>query len=122
MSKVHLFVYGTLKQGCRKNYLLNGQEFLGPIRTQSRYRLYDCGAFPCLVRVASGGVAAHGELWAVDEDALRRIDEWEDAPNLFIRQSIDLENFDRPAEAYFYRGDVYTLKDCGPVWRPSLEA
>lgn len=122
MSKVHLFAYGTLKRGCRMNHLLDGQEFLGPGNTQPRYRLYNCGAFPCLVWVATGGVAVQGEVWAVEEDALRRIDEWEDAPNLFVRQSIELENVDRTAEAYFYRGDVFTLKDCGPVWPASPEA
>jgi gamma-glutamylcyclotransferase (GGCT)/AIG2-like uncharacterized protein YtfP len=119
MSKVHLFVYGTLKRGRPKNVLLTGQDYLGPARTQPYYRLFDQGTFPCLVDVSQGGVAVQGELWLVDEEALRRIDEWEDAPNLFVRRNIDLDKFQLPVAAYFYRGDVSGLKDCGQVWLPA---
>lgn len=119
MTRRHLFVYGTLKRGCRKHALLEGQEFLGPARTLPRYRLYDGGAFPCLVPAPYNGIAVQGELWTVDEEAVQRIDVWEDAPHLFIRRTIDLEQCLLPVEAYFYRGDVSSLKDAGPVW-PSI--
>jgi gamma-glutamylcyclotransferase (GGCT)/AIG2-like uncharacterized protein YtfP len=118
MTTTRLFVYGTLKRGCHKHSLLKDQQFLGLAWTLPRYRLYDRGAFPCLVQVAAGGVAVQGELWAVDEAALRRIDEWEDAPHLFIRQAIDLEDGSPSVEAYFYRGDVSALMDCGAIWPP----
>lgn len=118
MTTTRLFVYGTLKRGCRKHSLLDGQHFLGFAHTLPRYRLYDRGAFPCLVQAPIGGVAVQGELWAVDEKALRRIDEWEDAPRLFLRQAIELEEGSLSVEAYFYQDDVSALPDCGAVWPP----
>src|SRR5262249_53161627 len=73
-----LFLYGTLKRGCRNHHLVAGQEFLGPARTLPRYRLYDSGLYPCLVEDTMQGCAIAGELWRVEADALERLDEFED--------------------------------------------
>jgi allophanate hydrolase len=43
----------------------HGARFLRAARTAPRYRLYDLGNRPGLLRVAEGGVAIAGELWAL---------------------------------------------------------
>lgn len=115
MALTTLFVYGTLKRGCRRHSLLADQQFLGLARTVPRYRLYRRDAFPCLVE-DDQGVAIRGELWQIDAAALARIDEYEGAPELFRRLPIALETQATQAHAYFYNGDITGLPDGGCEW------
>jgi gamma-glutamylaminecyclotransferase len=120
MAKTTVFVYGTLKRGQRNHSLLQDQEFLGEARTLPRYRLYDCGRYPALVHDRVNGVAVFGEVWRVSDEVLRRMDAYECAPELYSRQDIILECFDRLVEAYFFKGAVAGLEDCGaewPIWK-----
>ena len=116
MAKITVFVYGTLKRGQRNHALLQDQEFLGQTRTLPRYRLYDCGRYPALVHDPANGVAVSGEVWRVSEEVLRKMDEYEGAPELYSRAEILLEAFNQPVVAYFFNGDVTCLKDCGGEW------
>jgi allophanate hydrolase len=43
----------------------HGGRFLRPAQTAAAYRLHDLGNRPGMVRVAEGGVAVAGELWAL---------------------------------------------------------
>src|SRR5207302_67039 len=88
MPKTVLFVYGTLKTGQKSNHLLAGQEFVGPARTLPLYRLHLVDWFAGLVPDRAGGVAVHGELWAVDDATLDLLDEYEGAPGLFAREAV----------------------------------
>jgi gamma-glutamylaminecyclotransferase len=88
MSKTVLFFYGTLKTGGRANHLLAGAEFLRPAWTLPLYRLYGLGPFPGLVVDRAKGMAIHGELWAVDDALLSRLDRYEGVPGLFTREAI----------------------------------
>lgn len=115
--KTAIFVYGTLKSGQQNNDLLFGQQFLGPARTSPCYRLYDCCGYPALVDDPEG-VAVQGEVWEVSDEVLRNLDEYEGLPNLYSRRPILLQGSNSPMQAYFYRGDVAHLKDCGDHWRP----
>jgi gamma-glutamylcyclotransferase (GGCT)/AIG2-like uncharacterized protein YtfP len=116
MAAKALFVYGTLRRGLPSNSLLAGQQFLGEARSLPHYRLYDAGPYPCLVEDPQQGVAVRGEVWRVDEATLARLDEYEGVPHLFVRREIDLESIAGPVFAYFYRGDISGLKDCGESW------
>jgi gamma-glutamylcyclotransferase (GGCT)/AIG2-like uncharacterized protein YtfP len=116
MAEITLFVYGTLKRGFPQNRLLAGQQFLGEAQTVSGYRLYDNGRHPCLVSDPKHGAVVCGELWTVDEAILARLDEYEEVPHLFSRQGINIAGFTTPVEAYFFQGDVSSLKDCGAAW------
>ncbi len=118
MTQTLVFVYGTLKRGHRNHDLLVGQEFLHEARTVPRYRLYDCGSYPCLVEDPERGVAVHGEIWRVDEESLAALDELEEVPDVFVRQEVALEASPAPVVAYFYRGDVTGFIDCGGRWLP----
>jgi len=116
MSTLNLFVYGTLKRGLRNHRLLAGQEFIREAVTLPHYRLFDRGAYPCLVEDFQAGVAVRGELWRIDTLILPRLDELEGAPRLFSRRAIAIEDFPGQVHAYFYNGDVSAYRDCGPAW------
>lgn len=111
-----LFVYGTLKRGCRSHHLLGGQEFLGAARTAPRYRMYRHGPYPCLVEVKDGR-SIQGEIWRVDEPILQRLDAYEGVPDLFARRLVAIEGVSEDIQAYFFNGDVTALPECGDDWQ-----
>jgi len=111
-----IFVYGTLKRGQRRHELLLGQVFLREAVTLPRYRLYDNGRYPCLVEAPESGVAVTGEIWQVEEDVLKRLDDYEGVPDLYVRRRILLQEQASPVWSYFFCGDVTDLKDCGSAW------
>ena len=117
MSSILLFVYGTLKRGCRGHGWLAGQEWMGSAKTLPHYRLHDSGCYPCLVRDLEHGVLIHGELWRVLSNDLKRLDAYEGAPELFRRDRIEVEGIDELVFAYFFEGDVSKYADCGTEWR-----
>jgi len=97
-----LFVYGTLKRGGVRHFVLADQRYLGPARTLPRYALYDLGAYPALVR-ADDGQAIEGELYEVAGSLRGELDRVEGAPGWFDLAPIDLEGQDVPVFAYFYQ-------------------
>ncbi len=114
----NLFVYGTLKRGYCRHFALAGQQFLAEARTWPKYRMYNVGQYPALVR-DEDGVAIEGEVWSVDEDCLVLLDEVEGAAeDWFRRGGVELEPpFDASVvETYFYRQPVVELPDCGSRW------
>jgi gamma-glutamylaminecyclotransferase len=115
MDGTTIFVYGTLKRGCRNHSAIQSGAFLGEARTEPGYGLVDCGSYPGLVR-AEGCAGVAGELYLVDEELLAALDRFENAPNEFERAAIRLSD-GREAQAYFYRGETACLPACGPVWR-----
>ena len=117
-GKTRLFIYGTLKRGHCRHFALSGQQFLGEVQTAVGYRLYDCGEYPGLVRDPAG-ISISGELWAVDEECLARLDEIECVEvGLFKRGTIQLKppHQGEQVETYFYCGNVAALTDCGSFW------
>jgi gamma-glutamylcyclotransferase (GGCT)/AIG2-like uncharacterized protein YtfP len=116
MAQTTLFLYGTLKRGQRNHRFLDGQAFVGEARTMPRYRLYVCQGCPCLIEDAAHGEAVRGEVWRVDDDALRRIDALEEVPILYSRRAIVLQDFPARVAAYFYNGDVAGAEDCRGEW------
>lgn len=119
-----VFVYGTLMRGECRHGALAGQTYVGRATTQPHYRLYNCGSYPALVKVADGsGHCIEGELWQVDHACLQQLDDIEGVDEgLYERGPVILEDLpvDQPAaalvEAYFYRQDVSSLEDLGTVW------
>jgi gamma-glutamylcyclotransferase (GGCT)/AIG2-like uncharacterized protein YtfP len=123
VAKTAIFVYGTLKRGFASHSLLASQEFVGAAQTLPYYRLWDNGSHPCLVENREHGLAVQGEIWRVEESLLAKLDEYEDVPHTFIRGVIALDGYSGPVFAYFYRGDVSALHDCGSCWSgPSSSA
>jgi gamma-glutamylaminecyclotransferase len=116
MSKTILFLYGTLKRDMPQNLMLRGQEFVREAATIARYRLYDLGPYPGLVLHEGDGTEVQGELWAVDEKTLAKLDEYEGAPELFSRQDVVIQHCFEPVQAYFYNGTVASGTLWGDRW------
>lgn len=67
-----LFVYGSLKRGCYNHDAFgfgDTAHFVGD-GTLTGARLYDLGAYPCMVLVEDLGEVVHGELYALEDSAL----------------------------------------------------
>ena len=94
MSTV-LFVYGTLRRGLRLHHHMDGAEYLSEGRVKGD--LYDIGAYPGLV-VDPNSNWVTGELFAVDELILARLDK--------------VEGYDQHLQAFseYIRKDVTVLK------------
>ncbi len=115
-----LFVYGTLKRGCKNHRQLAGQTFLAEARTGPGYRLHDLGDFPCLVPHPDDTQGVKGELWRVDEAALERLDVFEGVNHgLYSRESVELaEPSSEPvAESYLYQLDITGRAEIVGDWR-----
>jgi allophanate hydrolase len=67
-----LFCIGAHMAGLPLNGQITGlgARFVREARTAARYRLFDLGSRPGLVRVARGGGAITGEVWALPEAAV----------------------------------------------------
>lgn len=114
----HLFVYGTLKRGCKNHHHLTFQRFLGEARTCPGYQLYDLGDYPGLVADSTATAGVSGELWAVDATTLARLDEFEGVPEgLYRRVRVELlAPFTQiEADTYFYVRDP-GQRPVGPTW------
>jgi gamma-glutamylaminecyclotransferase len=120
MSQLYrLFVYGTLKRGCRNHARLRRQTYLGEAATGPEYALFAAGGFPGMVRAGEQGCAVRGELWEVDAPTLAQLDDFEDNGSLFRREEIAVLTADgrrQTAWAYLYLGEVAGRRDVGPVW------
>jgi len=101
----HLFVYGTLKRGCKNHPHLAGQTYIGEARTGGGYQLYHLGEYPGMVTQASDTQGVTGEVWWVDDAALTHLDDFEGvAEGLYRRERVALlAPFDRlVVDTYLY--------------------
>ncbi len=116
MSKTILFLYGTLKRGQKNHHFLAGQEFRGDAATMPLYRMYALGWHPGLVLDQDHGEEITGELWAVDDDALARMDVFEGMPDWFVRSDIAVRDCFETVQAYFFNQSVPTGALSGTDW------
>jgi gamma-glutamylcyclotransferase (GGCT)/AIG2-like uncharacterized protein YtfP len=103
-----LFVYGTLRRGEVHHQLLAGQRWIGPARTVPRYRLVTCRGYPALIAVEDEAMAqsVSGEVWEVTPACLQLLDEFEEVPDLYVRQPVLLLGHWPPeVQAYFRSPD-----------------
>ena len=114
-----LFVYGTLKRGCSNHHFLEDQEFIGEARTVPGFRLYELGGHPGMVATAADRDGVTGEIWAVDAEALVRLDGLEGiAAGMYRRDPIPLlaPYADQAIEGYVYNRTVKNRRDIGGTW------
>jgi len=116
MGKTILFVYGTLKRGGRGNRWLATQRFVSEAVTEPKYRLYDLGTYPGLVKDESTGLAVKGELWEVDDACLAELDDYEYAPDLYSRERIRVQGTDGPVETFLYNKPIPAAARSGDFW------
>jgi gamma-glutamylcyclotransferase (GGCT)/AIG2-like uncharacterized protein YtfP len=118
MNNKHLiFVYGTLKRGWGNNIILHDQRFIQECHTfESKYEMYSLGGFPGVVR---GNKRIYGELWEVDDAALKRCDTLEGHPDFYQRELIRVYSEENSwtdaleAWIYIYKGNVDNCQQIG---------
>lgn len=114
-----LFVYGTLKRGCKNHQHLSAQTFVGLARTKPGFRLYDLGGYPGIATLPGDPTAVVGEIWSVTPEALARLDRFEGVhEGLYRREPIPLEPpfADRSIDAYVSALPITGRPDVGSKW------
>lgn len=97
---------------------MEGAIFLGEAVTSPHYRLYNLGSYPGLVE-DTDGLSIHGELYAVTNECLRRLDLEEGVEEgLYERRDIELlpPHEQVTTEAYFYLPSLENAVDIGTRW------
>jgi gamma-glutamylcyclotransferase (GGCT)/AIG2-like uncharacterized protein YtfP len=109
MSKHLVFVYGTLRQGGIRAMpgLFPAAKFIGTAKIVGS--LYDLGAYPGLVLDESSAPVT-GEVYEIDEEILRELDEIEASSN-YRREQIEasLDNQKLPCWVYGPEPESYSL-------------
>jgi gamma-glutamylcyclotransferase (GGCT)/AIG2-like uncharacterized protein YtfP len=92
-------------------------EFVGEAATEPRYLLVNCGSYPGLVKAANdkAGMAVRGELYRVDDELLAALDSFEDVPQEYVREAIQLADGSE-AQTYLYLLGTAGLSVCGADW------
>jgi gamma-glutamylaminecyclotransferase len=83
-----VFVYGTLRQGQWNHHFLESSRFVGMAKTKERFALYGTG-IPFLSRRKAISQVT-GEVYAVDDATLERLDELEGHPDGYRREQADV--------------------------------
>ena len=111
-----VFVYGTLKRGEKNHHWLEGASWQGEAEL-SGVLLHDLGPFPMAV---IGEGTAIGEVYAVEEHGLARLDELEGYPRLYDRQMLSLND---GRQAWVYLGRPRQVRHAplvaGGSWHPT---
>lgn len=118
-----VFVYGTLKRGQCRNHVLREQTFQGVAQTAPEYVLVNLGDYPGLVlptafpNSAIVGRSIEGELYNVDADCLKALDQIECIEEgLYSRAPVKLLTPRVDAIAYFYERAVDVSQIMGDRW------
>lgn len=118
-----LFVYGTLKRGLRYHAYLENAEFVAQARTVEAFPLvYKPRGIPYLIDVAGVGHRVWGEVYRVNDETLRQVDELESHPRWYRRKEtpVELENGDIiTAWVYFCRAAKWRFSDWRTNHQPS---
>lgn len=96
-----VFVYGTLMRGHGNNHLLketNGYSY--NLARLNGYALYEVASFPGIV--AEEGEAVKGELYHIDDQILKALDQLEGEGSLYIRKKVMVETDNGDREVYTY--------------------
>ena len=100
---IHVFVYGSLKEGHPNHGVLKGSTFIGRTYIQGDYTMLDLGYFPGVVNLSGAGDGRiFGEVYTVDLDGLNSLDILEGHPDYFKREHLSTE---------FGRAWMYQLPD-----------
>lgn len=105
----HVFVYGTLKCGCRNHHWARAAGAPANIQTArlQGFELRDVGPYPAMLPAAGGTV--HGEIFSYGENAeaaLLKLDELKDffgeghSDNLYHRISVMAEGEGGPVQVW----------------------
>jgi gamma-glutamylcyclotransferase (GGCT)/AIG2-like uncharacterized protein YtfP len=103
MNKHLVFVYGTLRQGGMRALpcLFPGAKFVGQANISGS--LYDLGEFPGLFLAEANSLAV-GEVYEIDDEILRKLDEIE-ATSYYGRKQIEVALDNQHMSCWVYEPD-----------------
>lgn len=91
VSNVHrVFVYGTLMKGEHHHEAISQARFLGLAETKPEYELVQIDYYPAML--PGGASKIIGEIYEVDDATLKKLDELEEVPTQFVRETITLSD------------------------------
>ena len=108
-----LFVYGSLKKGFDNHNLLNKYaKRLGKARTVKKFSMYEdsFGNYPYIVDEPYSKIK--GELYQITRaELMQKIDEFEGAPDYYIRKKIEVKSHHGVKRAYVYIRPTVDISD-----------
>lgn len=117
-EQTFVFVYGTLRRGCRNHHLLLGAHCLGLALTVEPYALF-VGQCPYVQRAPKDHwlplSRISGEVYAVDAATFAALDELEDHPHDYCRELVEVTL----QEGRIVRAWLYFHPEPEGVWIPS---
>lgn len=111
MNKHLVFVYGTLRRGGGALAMperFPGSKFIADAEVSGQ--LYDLGAYPGL-RLGESNSSVTGEVYEVDDETLKRLDEFEASSN-YLRKQVEISLGARRKACWTYEPDpeFYSLR------------
>lgn len=97
---MRVFLYGSLMRNGYAEWRMAECSWVAAAETADGFALVDLGDYPGMVRAEGGRVL--GEIWEAPEHALPALDAYEDHPDLYLRQEIELSDGSQ-AQAWLYR-------------------
>jgi gamma-glutamylcyclotransferase (GGCT)/AIG2-like uncharacterized protein YtfP len=101
-----VFVYGSLKRGFNNNWYLENSKFICNDMTEPKWDMINLGAFPGVI---DGSYNIYGEVYEIDDDTLKMLDQLEGHPTLYIRRTVKLTKIKSPVWMYIFND--YELYD-----------
>ena len=110
-----IFVYGSLRKEFINNFLLKNQSYLGEFITEKEYHLFGPKSllFPYLVESKINNqkqVNIYGEVYEIDDITLKKIDDYTNNTDFYLRKSIKvksiLDNSEKVVDTYFLNSIV----------------
>lgn len=96
---MYIFVYGTLKDGCRNDYLLKDSKKIGNAITVDKFGLFEDN-FPYLIKKPIFNIK--GEIYFIDNKKLEELDRFEGAPEYYERDLINVFLGEKVIQAFTY--------------------
>lgn len=104
VCRLYLFVYGSLRYGFELHHFLKDSRYVGFGYTEG-FKMYDLGSYPGVIK---GDGVIWGEVYEIDENLLRKLDEIEDyrgrEDDLYVRSKTRVY-FDQKRK--YYLDNVY---------------
>ena len=105
-ATMHLFVYGSLRQGFPNHFFLKSAKYIGPFHTADKYVMIaqTSKAFPYIVHSFAGvnSIPICGELYDIDAATLHAIDNLEGHPEFYRRRTVIVTDNTTSYSAYIY--------------------
>ena len=110
MNKHHVFVYGTLRRGGTRAMPIIFPDAMFIDNATVPGRLYDLGAYPGLLLDESDSLVV-GEVYEVDDEILKRLDDFEAASN-YRRKQVEISLGSQRKVCWTYEPDpeFYSLR------------